>query len=161
MPEEPSLNAVLANAKILVKKYGMRGLIIDPYNELDHTRRDSGVNETEYVSSFLTKLRKFAREHEVHIWLVAHPAKLAKDKDGNYPVPDGYSVSGSAHFFNKADNIMAVHRTVGSDDVEIHVQKIRSRWLGKVGMCKLTWNKKNGRFKEWSNEECSYNAINN
>ncbi len=160
LPEEPSLNAVLANAKILVKKYGMRGLIIDPYNELDHTRRDSGVNETEYVSSFLTKLRKFARENEVHIWLVAHPAKLAKDRDGNYPVPDGYSVSGSAHFFNKADNIMAVHRTVGSDEVEIHVQKVRSRWLGKVGMCKLMWNKKNGRFKEWSNEEYSYNPVN-
>lgn len=159
LPEEPTLKAVLANAKILVKKYGMRGLVIDPYNELDHTKRDAGVNETEYVSSFLTTIRKFARENNVHVWLVAHPAKLQKDKDGNYPIPDGYSVSGSAHFFNKADNIVAIHRTAGSDDTEVHVQKIRSRWLGKVGMCRLTWSKKSGRFKEWSNEECSYQNV--
>ncbi len=155
LPEEPTLEAVLANASLLVKRYGMRGLVIDPYNEIDHSRRDGVASETEYVSAFLTRLRKFARDYSVHIWLVAHPAKLAKDKEGNYPVPDGYSVSGSAHFYNKADNILAVHRMVGSDEVEVHVQKVRSRWLGKTGMAQLTWDKRNGRFKE-EREFCSF-----
>jgi hypothetical protein len=35
--------------------YGIRGLIIDPYNELDH-RRSSHVTETEFVSQMLTKV---------------------------------------------------------------------------------------------------------
>jgi twinkle protein len=133
MPEEPSLDSVLAKAKVLVRRHGMKGLIIDPYNELDHTKRKDGVNETEYVSSFLTQMRKFARENSIHIWLVAHPAKLMKDNKGIYPVPDGYTVSGSAHFYNKADNIIAVHRdlTVVNAATEVHVQKVRSRWLGK------------------------------
>lgn len=147
LPEEPTIEAVLDKAKVLVQRFGMRGLVIDPYNELDHTRRKEGVNETEYVSSFLTYIRKFAREQWVHVWLVAHPAKPMKDRDGNYPVPDVYSVSGSAHFFNKADNIIAVHRdkTNPKTTNEIHVQKIRSRWLGRQGISELYWKPDSGR----------------
>lgn len=151
MPEEPTLDSVLAKAKILVRRFGMKGLIIDPYNELDHTKRRDNVAETEYVSLFLTQLRKFARENSIHIWLVAHPAKLMKDNKGVYPVPDGYSVSGSAHFFNKADNIVAIHRDTTNPQAptEVHVQKIRSRWLGKRGVAYLQWKPESGRFREY------------
>lgn len=150
MPEEPTLDSVLAKAKVLIRRHGMKGLIIDPYNELDHSRRKDGVSETEYVSVFLTQMRKFARENSIHIWLVAHPAKLMKDNKGIYPVPDGYTVSGSAHFYNKADNIIAVHRDVTnpSASTEVHVQKVRSRWLGKRGIAYLQWRPECGRFRE-------------
>jgi twinkle protein len=150
LPEQPTIESVLDKAKVLVRRFGMKGLIIDPYNELDHTKRKEGINETEYVSAFLTYIRKFARENGVHVWLVAHPAKLIKDKEGNYPVPDGYSVSGSAHFFNKADNIVAVHRDKTNPDApsEVHVQKVRSRWLGRPGVAHLFWNPNNGRYTE-------------
>ena len=150
MPEEPTLDAVLAKAKVLVRRHGMKGLIIDPYNELDHTKRKDGVAETEYVSTFLTQLRRFARENSIHIWLVAHPAKLMKDNKGVYPVPDGYTVSGSAHFYNKADNIIAVHRDLllPNSPTEVHVQKIRSRWLGRRGVAMLMWQSESGRFTE-------------
>jgi len=153
MPEEPSLDSVLAKAKILIRRHGMKGLIIDPYNELDHTKRKDGVSETEYVSTFLTQLRKFARDNQIHIWLVAHPAKLMKDNKGIYPVPDGYTVSGSAHFYNKADNIIAVHRDLTimqGAPTEVHVQKIRSRWLGKRGVAYLQWRPECGRFNEYA-----------
>lgn len=151
MPEEPTLEAVLAKAKVLIRRQGMKGLIIDPYNELDHTKRKEGINETEYVSSFLTQMRKFARENSIHIWLVAHPAKLMKDNKGVYPVPDGYTVSGSAHFYNKADNIIAVHRDLTNPGAatEVHVQKIRSRWLGRRGVAYLQWQPNSGRFTEF------------
>jgi twinkle protein len=150
MPEKPTLDDVLDKAKELVRRYGMKGLIIDPYNELDHTQRKDNISETEYVSVFLTNLRKFAREQSVHIWLVAHPAKLMRDNAGIYPVPDGYSVSGSAHFYNKADNIIAVHRdlTMQGASTQVHVQKIRSRWLGKRGVADLWWRPDCGRFDQ-------------
>ena len=154
LPESPTLESVFEKAKILVRRHGMKGLIIDPYNELDHTRQEEGINETEYVSSFLTQLRTFARQQSVHIWLVAHPAKLFKDRDGTYPVPDGYSVSGSAHFYNKADNIISIHRDMSSPNgsTEVHVQKIRSRWLGNRGVANLKWRKECGRFADFANE---------
>lgn len=150
LPETPSLDSVLEKARVLVRRHGMKGLIIDPYNELDHISRKEGIQETEYVSHFLTTLRKFAREQGVHIWLVAHPAKQIKDRDGVYPVPDGYSVSGSAHFYNKADNIIAVHRDPYAPDepIQVHVQKIRSRWLGKRGVAHLWWQPNSGRYED-------------
>lgn len=153
LPERPTLESVLEKARTLVRRNGMKGLIIDPYNELEHIGRKEGIQETEYVSHFLTTLRKFAREQGVHIWLVAHPSKLMKDSHGTYPVPDGYSVSGSAHFYNKADNIIAVHRDPTRPDTpnEVHVQKIRSRWLGKRGTALLRWDPTSGRYSDNAN----------
>jgi twinkle protein len=148
MPEDRTLDSVLAKAKLLVRRYGMQGMIIDPYNEIIHTNRKDGVSETEYVSEFLAQIRGCARSLGIHIWLVAHPTKLQKGMDGKYPVPTGYDVAGSAHFFNKADNIIAVHRDKSNPDayVEVHVQKIRSRWLGQLGHISLEWDKHSGRF---------------
>lgn len=148
LPEDRTLDHVLSLAKLLVKRYGLKGLIMDPYNEIIHTNRKEGISETEYVSEFLAKIRGFARQYNIHIWLVAHPTKLQKGMDGKYPVPTGYDVAGSAHFFNKADNIIAVHRDKSDPYAysEVHVQKIRSRWLGQLGMTKLEWDKNSGQF---------------
>lgn len=148
MPEDRTLESVLSKAKVLVKRHGMKGLIIDPYNEIIHTNRKEGISETEYVSEFLARIRGFAREMGIHIWLVAHPTKLQKDNSGKYPVPTGYDVAGSAHFFNKADNIVVVHRDKSDPTAysEVHVQKIRSRWLGQLGHTFLEWDKHSGRF---------------
>ena len=38
----------------------MQGLIIDPYNELDHSRPPS-LREHEYVSALMGQLRRFAQ----------------------------------------------------------------------------------------------------
>ena len=150
MPEEPTLDAVLSKAKILVKRHGIKGLIIDPYNELDHSTKRDRLSETEYISVFLTQLRKFARDNAIHIWLVAHPAKMMKNNKGFYDVPDGYSISGSAHFVNKADFLIAIHRDtrVPGAHTEVHVHKVRSRWLGQRGVANLQWRPECGRFKE-------------
>jgi len=48
---------------------------VDPYNELDH-QRPSHMSETEYVSQMLTKIKRFAQHHDVHVWFVAHPRQL-------------------------------------------------------------------------------------
>lgn len=43
----------------------------------------------------------------VHVWFVAHPRQLREWKGG---APNLYDISGSAHFINKADNGVVVHR---------------------------------------------------
>lgn len=148
LPEERTLESLLSKSKLLVKRYGMKGLIIDPYNEITHTHRKEGISETEYISDFLSEIRGFARMMGIHIWLVAHPTKLQKNLDGKYPVPTGYDVAGSAHFFNKADNIISIHRDKSDPAAfsEVHVQKIRSRWLGQLGQTFLEWDRGSGQF---------------
>jgi twinkle protein len=126
-----------------------KAMIIDPWNEMDHLR-PSQFSETEYISHTLTELRRYAREFNVALFLVAHPMKLAKDKDGNYPVPRPYDISGSAHWYNKADNCIAVWRDVvnAPTETEIHVQKVRFRVTGKPGMAALRYNPATTRYED-------------
>ena len=149
-PEETlTLTALLQTARSLVTRHGIRGLIIDPWNEFDHTR-PSGHTETDYICASLTQVRRFARNHGVHVWLVAHPQKLYRREDGSYPVPTPYDISGSAHWRNKADNCLTVWRDENDPEqpVRVYVQKIRFREVGKIGMIELQFDRVTGRYKE-------------
>lgn len=128
---------------------GKKGVVLDPWNMLEHGR-PSNMTETEYISLALSELTHVVREHGFHLWIVAHPAKLERGKDGRRPVPTPYDIAGSAHWYNKADNIIAVHRDQTEDDgkVEVHVQKVRFKHIGKVGYCELHWDKVTGRYLE-------------
>ncbi|HZA27990.1 MAG TPA: DnaB-like helicase C-terminal domain-containing protein, partial [Gammaproteobacteria bacterium] len=135
LPEEPTVDCILDLAKVLVFRKGIGGLVIDPWNELEHSRPPN-LTETEYISQALSRIRSFARTHDVHVWVVAHPTKLQKDKNGEYPVPTPYDISGSAHWRNKADNCLCVWRDLGDKNnrvVEVHVQKIRFSDIGRAG----------------------------
>lgn len=148
-PEESmSIDGIIQTAKKLVYRYGINGLVIDPWNEFDHTR-PHGMTETEHVSICLGRLRRFARTNQVHTWLVAHPVKLYRQADGTYPIPSPWDISGSAHFRNKADNCITVWRNdqqTDSREVKIYVQKIRFKEIGRVGDASLQWNPVNGRY---------------
>lgn len=153
-PEDAlTLDSILAIALKAHKAKKLHGMVIDPWNEIDHAVRGrAGFSETEYISESLTKIRRFARVNQVHIWVVAHPAKMKKDDDGQYPVPTPYDISGSAHWRNKADNAIAIWRDVTEKDtaVQVHIQKVRFRECGRVGMARLSYDVKTGRYKDWS-----------
>lgn len=138
----------------VARQQKINGLVIDPWNELDHSR-PSGMTETEYISESLTKARRYAKEANVHVFIVAHPTKLQREKslEGQsniYPVPTPWDVSGSAHWRNKADNCICVWRDVLDPraETQIHVQKIRFREVGAVGMCKLYYDTFTGQFHD-------------
>jgi twinkle protein len=128
---------------------GKFGIVLDPWNTLDHQR--GAMNETDYISYILTEVTKLARSANAHIWLVVHPAKLYKNRDGVRPVPTPYDISGSAHWYNKADNIITVHRDQAADtqDVDIHVQKVRFKHVGHVGLATLKYDRVTGRYFEF------------
>jgi twinkle protein len=152
LPDERDLtvDGVLRLAKALVFRKGIKGLVIDPWNELDHSRLPN-QSETEYISDALTKIRRFARTYGVHVWLVAHPTKMQKGSDGSYPVPNPYDVSGSAHWRNKADNCLTVWRDLSaphSREVQVHVQKIRFKEIGQIGLAKLMYDPTTGRYSD-------------
>lgn len=150
-PEEPTLDAILRIAKQLVLRRGVRGLVLDPWNEIEHSRPE-GVTETEYISKSLSTMRRFARNHGVHCWIVAHPTKLVKDAKGHYPVPTPYDISGSANWRNKADNCLSIWRDLDperrSQMVEIHVQKVRNKIVGSLGKADLRYDRVTGRYHE-------------
>jgi len=136
---------------------GIRGVVIDPWNELE-SLKPAAVTETEYVSSVLKRVRIFARQRSVHVWMVVHPQKLYRGKNGKYPIPTLYDCAGSANFRNKADNGLVVWRELEDEDrdeVQIHVQKIRFRHVGKRGMCQLYYEPACATYSEARAEEAA------
>ena len=144
------VDKVLEVAELHVRKYGIRTLVLDPYNCFDHSIGNR--SETDYIGLFLDKLRRFAKKHGILVILVAHPRKMRKNDTGNYDVPSLYDISGSSNFFNKADYGICVHLDYvdgnKSQIVQIHIQKVKHLHLGKMGLVKFVYNLVNGRYEE-------------
>ncbi len=126
------------------------GLVIDPWNELD-TSRPRDVREDEFISVSLTKLRWLARNAEIHVFVVAHPAKYQRIAGQPKPVITLNDVKGASEWYAKADNGISVWRdeqdTTGATDV--HVQKIRFREVGRAGgAVRLYYDRVTGRFTD-------------
>lgn len=142
--EEPStLESILSRAKGAIKRMGIRGMVIDPYNYIEMERANK--TETEAISNMLTQVRKFCMTHEVHCWFVAHPSKMARSGN-DQPRPDGMSISGSMAWWAKTDCGITVHR--GDGNVEIAVWKCRYRWVGKQGETALAYDPTSGTYAE-------------
>lgn len=137
-----NLSNVLEHVRKSVLRHGINWYVIDPWNKLDHQYQGQ---ETAYISRCLDELDNFNKKNNVHGFIIAHPTKMEKDKDGNYVVPNLYSISGSAHFFNKTDIGWTVYKKAqGMTDV--HVQKVKFKYWGEVGLINYVWDSKNGRY---------------
>jgi twinkle protein len=140
LPDSLDLPEVLGKASALVRKHGTRILVLDPWNELDHA---VGEREDQYLSAQLRTLKQWARKNDCHVIVVAHPKTLARSKDGSYPTPTPYDISGGAMWRNKVDNCLTVWRDFLREDgvIEVHVQKVRFRQVGKIGVAELKYDK--------------------
>lgn len=142
-----TLQGLLNKAKELVERKGIKGLLIDPWNYIEH-KIPGGYTETQYISESLTLIKSFALKMGIHIFLIAHPTKVPKDKaTGKYEIPTMYSISGSAHFFNKTDIGMTVYRDFENNLVTVYINKMRYPWLGKTGFASFTYNTETRQYK--------------
>lgn len=166
-PDDFETDTILDIGRSLVRRNGIKGLIIDPYNYLED---DRGKSETDFVSKLLSKLKTFAKRNDLLIFLVAHPTKLQKNKEGIYNPPDLYDISGSANFNNKADIGLSVFRHFEPEEVcvEVNILKHRFKHLGRKGTVYFKYNLQNGRYVpyrmnqvedvEWDNENKLFKA---
>lgn len=145
--EDATLDWLLEKMELAVARFGARIIIIDPWNELEHDRRQ-GESETEYIGRAIRVLKRFAKAFRVHLCVIAHPTKSVKDGEGNYKMPTLYDISGSANWYNKADLGVIVHRE-NEDDTIVKVQKSRyHEVIGKPGEVRMHFSKDERRFVE-------------
>jgi twinkle protein len=125
-----------------------RALVIDPWNELRDTM-EPGETETKYISAALGFVRRWARNNDIHVFIVAHPAKQPREQ-GKLPVPRPDMIAGSQHWWNKADQAVTVWRDydAGGQDVEIHIQKVRFKHHGRQGRAVLKYDRVTGTYFE-------------
>ena len=149
--ENTTHETILERAKMYVKKCGIKQLVIDPYNCLEH-KYSALDGETKYISRFLDDLTRFAKQYDILIHLVAHPRKITEkpinDKEKGANVPSMYDIAGSAHFHNKADFGICVYRDFTKNITQFIPLKVRFSNLGKPNKdgINLVYNLNNGRY---------------
>ena len=144
-PDDTDVNSVMERARYLIRKKGIKALVIDPFNSLTDKER-KWQKQDEYISDFLQKIRWFARKYNIAIFLVIHPTKMQKLENGLYPVCDLYNCKGASEIFDKADIGLTVWRNEKDDYAELHVTKIKFRHLGEKGYTSFKFNINNGRY---------------
>jgi twinkle protein len=134
--EPKTLGWVLDRAIVGIRQDGVRLVVIDPWNELEHAKpRDQAM--TDYVRDCLMYLKAFCRAHHVAMIMVAHPTKAhASD---NRP-PTLYDIEQSAAWFNKSDNGLIVARDQETNQMKVISAKVRERGAGRRGSCLLLVN---------------------
>ncbi len=120
-PEQrPNLDWFLDMAEVAVVRHGARVLQIDPWNRLEASRgRDE--TETEYIGRCLRAMSVFAQDMNVHVQVIAHPAKMDSTRRGR--APELEDVSGSKNWDNQIDQGMVIHRPRLFDEVGNRVTK--------------------------------------
>lgn len=142
------LEEVLERTKELIKRYGIKVLVIDPYNKVRlHSSLHKGVND--YTNDYLNMIDEFAREHDILIFLVAHPVKPSGEERATYE-PDFYSIKGGGEFYDMSPHGLLVHRDYANEMVKIKVLKVKFNHLGEnQAHIWQSWNKGNGRYMDW------------
>jgi twinkle protein len=150
--ETADLDWLLEKMSVCVIQHDADIIVIDPYNEIDHSR-DFRQSSTDYIGDSIKKLKRFASKYDVHIMVVAHPTKLSEKSDGTLPIPNMYNIEDSRHWYNKCDVGMVIHR-IGDNTI---ARVLKSRYheiLGTTGQVKFRFNPTNGRYDE--EEENNY-----
>lgn len=146
------LETIFEKAKHLIRKEGVRALIIDPYNTVEHKMR-SGEREDLYISRFMSELKRFAVENTISVHLVAHQLTPQKDANGLYVRPDTNRIKGGGTFADKADNVMFVWRPnraldFANTEVIFGSQKIKKQKLVGIpqDVIGINYDRKTNRY---------------
>lgn len=143
---EVTVTGILNKSKELVERFGINGLVISPWNCLEH-KIQYGLTETLYISEKLTEIINFLGRYGIHCFLLAHPRKVEKNRQtGKYNIPTLYDISGSANFYNKTHNGICVYRDFDTGQVDIYRQKVKNWWNGSVGYSSYFFNQETRQY---------------
>lgn len=143
--EDFDLDWILDKATDAVLRDGIRCLVIDPWNEVEHARRRD-ESMTDYIGRGIRSLKRFARLYEVAVIVIAHPTKDV-GKEGKSRPPTLYDIEGSAHWFNKCDHGVVIDRPNSyADESLIRVAKVRFDETGEKGEIRMRYDRESCRY---------------
>ena len=144
--ERYTLESVLRKGAELVKRKGIKCLVIDPFNKIrDVDCKTEDVNR--YTMEYLTKIEMFAKKYDVLVFIVAHPTKMYKDKDGKIEEPTMYNIKGGGEWYDASYHGILVHRDYEAKTVKAKILKVKFQNLGENGAeAHFKWEPKSGCF---------------
>ena len=141
-----SLESVLRKGAELVKRKGIKCLVIDPFNKVRDTNAVSDdVNR--YTMDYLAKIEAFCKKYDVLTFIVAHPTKMYKGQDGKIEEPTMYNIKGGGEWYDASYHGLLVHRDYEAKNTKVKVLKCKFQNLGVNGAESFfTWEHRSGSF---------------
>ena len=128
--ERYDLDAVLRKGAELVKRKGIKCLVIDPYNKVKML--DSAhLSVVDYTMEYLTRIDAFCKKYDVLVIIVAHPTKMYKKDDGEIEEPTMYNIKGGGEWYDASYHGLLVHRNYAMGTVKVKVLKVKFQNLGQ------------------------------
>ena len=144
--ERYTLESVLRKGAELVKRKGIKCLVIDPFNKVrDVNSKTEDVNR--YTMEYLSKIEIFAKKYDVLVFIVAHPTKMYKDANGKIEEPTMYNIKGGGEWYDASYHGILVHRNYEDRTVKAKVLKVKFQNLGENGAeAHFKWEPRSGCF---------------
>jgi twinkle protein len=144
--ERYTLESVLRKGAELVKRKGIKCLVIDTFNKVrDIDCKTEDVNR--YTMEYLSKIEIFAKKYDVLVFIVAHPTKMYKTQDGKIEEPTMYNIKGGGEWYDASYHGILVHRDYEQKTVKAKVLKVKFQNLGENGAeAHFKWEPKSGCF---------------
>ena len=144
--ERYTLETVLRKGAELVKRKGIKCLVIDPFNKIrDVDCKSEDVNR--YTMEYLTKIEIFAKKYDVLVFIVAHPTKMYKTSEGKIEEPTMYNIKGGGEWYDASYHGLLVHRDYDAKTVKAKVLKVKFQNLGENGAeAHFKWEPRSGCF---------------
>ena len=144
--ERYTLESVLRKGAELVKRKGIKCLVIDPFNKVrDVDCKTEDVNR--YTMEYLQKIEIFAKKYDVLVFIVAHPTKMYKGSDGQIEEPTMYNIKGGGEWYDASYHGILVHRNYEAKTVKAKVLKVKFQNLGENGAeAHFKWEPRSGCF---------------
>jgi len=145
--ERYTLESVLRKGAELVKRKGIKCLVIDPFNKVrDVDAKTEDVNR--YTMEYLSKIEIFAKKYDVLVFIVAHPTKMYKNQQGQIEEPTMYSIKGGGEWYDASYHGILVHRNYENNTVKAKVLKVKFQNLGtNQAECHFKWLPDSGCFQ--------------
>jgi len=143
--ERYTLESVLRKGAELVKRKGIKCLVIDPFNKVRSADASGDVNV--YTLEYLSQIEIFAKKYDVLVMIVAHPTKMYKDSKGNIEEPTMYNIKGGGEWYDASYHGLLVHRNYEDKTVKVKILKCKFQNLGENGAeCHFKWEPASGCF---------------
>jgi twinkle protein len=143
---------VLELGRASVIRNGTRMLLIDPWNEIDH-KRHANESETDYTGRAIRMIKRFAKQNDVAVWVIAHPSKPSPQY-GKSKLPGLYDISGSANWANKADyGIVFQIKNRDFWTSTIACTKVRMGLPGKMGQVIVQFDPRRSKYSFYAGSE--------
>jgi twinkle protein len=136
--EEPTFDWLLWAMEQHALTYHRNVLVVDPWNEILHTR-PSHKTMTDHVGECIIRMKRLATRLNLILIVVHHVTKPGINRD---KPPTMYDLADSAHWANKSDHVLMVSRPSSSENRTL-LEVVKSKdheLLGRPGQAWVTLN---------------------